>query len=195
MLVPFKRARFGFLLSPKVPAIHSRVPPKNIRQRPPRSDIIGGSTKMFSRRTLDPVLAVALSFWMAAAACVIGCMQPVLANFPAQSEGSIGNSHSLNQTHTGPMPDMDCCHHEETPSDPAKDKKSHHQAVSCCPLDARVTPAQKWGPASTTAFKSEPVSTTELDFPFALFRHSFAIDHALWHSGRGTLLKTHVLRI
>jgi hypothetical protein len=150
---------------------------------------------MFSRRTLDPVLAVALSFWMAAAACVIGCMQPVLADSAAQSGGSIGNSHSLNQTHTGPMPDMDCCHHEKTPSDPATDKKPHHQAVSCCPLDARLTRAQKWGPASTIAFKSEPVSTTELDFPFALFRHSFAIDHALWHSGRGTLLKTHVLRI
>ena len=149
---------------------------------------------MFSRRTLDPLLAVALSFWMASAACVIGCMQPVLANSPAQSEGSIGESHSLNQTHTGPMPDMDCCNHDKTPSGPATDKKPHHQAVSCCPLDARATPAQKWGPA-LTAFKSEPVSTTELDFPFALFRHSFAIDHALWHSGRGTLLKTHVLRI
>jgi len=150
---------------------------------------------MFSRRTLDPVLAVALSFWMAAVACVIGCMQPVLASSPAQREGSIAESHSLNQTHTGPMPDMDCCHHEKTPSNPASDKKPHHQAVSCCPLDARVTPAQKWEPASTIAFKSEAVSTTELDFPFARFRHSFVIDDALRHSGRGTLLKTHVLRI
>jgi hypothetical protein len=150
---------------------------------------------MFSRRTLDSVLAVALSFWMAAAACVIGCMQPVLANSPAQSGGSIGKGHSLNQAHTGPMADMDCCHHEKTPSDPARDKKPHHQAVSCCPLDARVTPAQKWEPASTIAFKGEALSTTQLDFPFALFRHPFVIGDALWHSGRGTLLKTHVLRI
>jgi len=195
MLVPFKRAGFDFLLSPKVPAIRSSAPLKNIRQRPPRSDIIGASTEMFSQRKLDPLLAVALSFWMAAAACVIGCMQPVLANSPAQSEGSIGKSNSLNQTHTGLMPDMDCCNHEKAPSDPARGKKPHHQAVSCCPLDARVTRAQKWEPASTIAFKSEPVSTTECDFAFALFRHSSVIDHALWHSGRGTLLKTHVLRI
>jgi hypothetical protein len=34
---------------------------------------------MFRNRTHDPILAAALSFWMAAAACVIGCMQPLLA--------------------------------------------------------------------------------------------------------------------
>ena len=160
---------------------------------------------MFPERTLNPILAAALSFWMAAAACVIGCMQPVLApvltnaapqkEVAPQKEASIAQSHSRNQAHAAAMPDMDCCNHEKTPSDPATDKKPHHQAVSCCPLDARVTRAQKWEPASAIAFKGEPVSTTEFDFPFALFRHSFVIDHALWHGGRDTLLKTHVLRI
>jgi hypothetical protein len=156
---------------------------------------------MFHMRTLDPILAAALSFWMAAAVCVIGCMQPLLAHavpqneVAPQNEVSISQSHSRNQAHTGPMPDMDCCNHEKSPSDPASDKKSHHQAVSCCPLDARVTPAQKFAPPSAIAFKSDVVSSTGLDLPFALFRRSFLIDDALSHTGRDTLLKSHVLRI
>jgi hypothetical protein len=93
------------------------------------------------------------------------------------------------------MPDMDCCNQQKSPSDPASDKKPHHQAVSCCPLDVRVTPAQKFAPPSAIAFKSGVVSSTRLDLPFALFRRSFLIDDALWHTGRDTLLKSHVLRI
>ncbi|MCU1241566.1 MAG: hypothetical protein JWO71_2292 [Candidatus Acidoferrum typicum] len=160
---------------------------------------------MSHKHTLDPIVAAALSFWMAAAACVIGCMQPVLAPALAnatpqrevapQNEVSIGRGHSRNQTHAGPMPDMDCCNHEKSPSDPASDKKPHHEAVSCCPLDARVTPAQKFAPPSAIAFKIDVVSSTEFNLPFALFRRSLLIDDALWHSGRDTLLKTHVLRI
>jgi hypothetical protein len=153
---------------------------------------------MFHKRTLDPILASALSFWMAAAACVLGCMQPVFANAAQgapQKEASIAQSHSRNQAHTGPMPDMDCCHHEKSPSDPASEKKPHHQAVSCCPLDARLTPAQKFAPPSAIAFKSDAVSSTDFALPFAPFRRSFLIDAALSHTGRDTLRKTHVLRI
>jgi hypothetical protein len=166
----------------------------NTKAGPP-SYIILASTEMFRKRTLDPILAAALSFWMAAAACVIGCMQPVLANAPVQNAVSIGQSYSRNKTHTGPMPDMDCCNREKSPSDPASGKKPHHQAVSCCPLDARLTPAQKFAPPSAIAFKSDVISSTEFDLPFALFRRAFLIDDPLWHSGRDTLLKTHVLRI
>jgi len=150
---------------------------------------------MFPKRKLNPILAAALSFWMAAAACVIGCMQPLLVNAAPQDEASIGQDHSQNQAHAGPMPDMDCCNHEKSPSGPASDKKPHHEAVSCCPLDARVTPAQKFAPPSAIAFKSDVVSSAEFNFPFPLSRRSFLIDDALWHSGRDTLLKTHVLRI
>jgi hypothetical protein len=146
-------------------------------------------------RTLNPILAAALSFWMAAAACVLGCMQPLLANPAPQMEVSIAQNHSLIQAHTGPMPDMDCCHHENNPSDPASDKKPHHQAVSCCPLDARLTPAQKFAPPSAIAFKSDVVSSTDFALPFAPFRRPFLIDDALSHTGRDTLRKTHVLRI
>jgi hypothetical protein len=146
-------------------------------------------------RKLDPLLAAALSFWMAAAACVIGCMQPVLVNAAPQNEASIRQSHSPNQAHTGAMPDMDCCNHERSPSSPPSGKKPHHEAVSCCPLDARLTPAQKFAPPSAIAFKSDLVSSTEFDLSFAPFRRAFQIDDALSHTGRDTLLKTHVLRI
>src|ERR1700730_15923652 len=57
---------------------------KSIRPQSPSSYIILASTEMFHKRTFDPILAAALSFWMAAAACVIGCMQPVLADATAQ---------------------------------------------------------------------------------------------------------------
>jgi hypothetical protein len=155
---------------------------------------------MFHKRTLDPILAAALSFWMAAAACVLGCMQPLLASTPQselapQNEAAIAHGPSRHQIHAGAMPDMDCCHHEKSPSDPASRKTPHHEAVSCCPLDARVTPAQKFQPPSAIAFKSDVVSSTEFNLAFALSRRSFLIDDALWHTGRDTLLKTHVLRI
>jgi len=150
---------------------------------------------MFRNRTLDPILAAALSFWMAAAACVLGCMQPLLANPAPQMDVSIAQDHSRIHAHSAAMPDMDCCHHEKNPSDPASGKKPHHQAVSCCPLDARVTPAQKFAPPSAIAFQSDAISSTEFSLPFALFRSSFLIDDALSPTGRDTLRKTHVLRI
>ena len=161
---------------------------------------------MFRNRTLDPILAAALSFWMAAAACVMGCMQPLLASTPQsevavqkevapQNEPAIAQSHSRHQAHASPMPDMDCCSRDKTPSGPASNKTHHHQAVSCCPLDARLTPAQKFAPPSAIAFKSDAVSSTTLDLPFPLFRRSSLIDDALSHTGRDTLRKTRVLRI
>lgn len=134
----------------------------------------------------------ALSCWMAAVACVIGCMQPVIA----RSEPSISKVHSRNGTQSGLMADMDCCNHESS-SAPTNDKKpSPHDSVSCCPLDARVTPTQKLNPPILgIAFKADTVSSREFHFAFALFCDRLVFAHAFWHSGRDTLLKAHVLRI
>jgi hypothetical protein len=134
----------------------------------------------------------ALSCWMAAVACVIGCMQPVIA----RSEPSISNVHSRNGTQSGLMADMDCCNHESS-SAPTNDKRpSPHDSVSCCPLDASVTPTQKLNPPILgIAFKADTVSSREFHFAFALFCDPLVFAHAFWHSGRDTLLKVHVLRI
>ena len=124
----------------------------------------------------------------------MGCMQPVLASTP-QTEAPIAHSHPRHQADASPTPDMDSCNHDKTPSGPASNNTHQHQAVSCCPLDASLTPAQKFAPPSALAFKIDAVSSTALDLPLPLFRHSSLIDDALSHTGRDTLLKTRVLRI
>ena len=154
---------------------------------------------MSRRPILAPILATALSFWIAAAACVMGCMQPMLspelASAAPQKDSPVAHDFSRHQTHASPTLDMECCRHEHGPSAPATDNKPHHQAVSCCPPDARVTPAQKFAPRSTTAFKAAVVSSTGFALPSSRFSRSSLIDDALSHPGRDTLLKTSVLRI
>jgi hypothetical protein len=147
---------------------------------------------MRSTPSTTRVLAIALSFWMAAAACVIGCMQPVLA----RSEPSMSKPRLPKRSQSGLMADMDCCHHEG-PSAPANgDKRSPHDSVSCCPLDARVTPTQKLNAAPlASAFESNAILSLEFRFAFAAFSYPLAFAHAFWHSGRETLLKARVLRI
>jgi hypothetical protein len=133
----------------------------------------------------------------------MGCMQPVLAGSThghatqqAQSDRARSERAQPHRAQSGLMPDMDCCKHE-SPSAPARDKKpSPHESVSCCPLDARVTPTQKWNaPISGIAFKAAIISSNEFRFSFALFCNPPGFAHASWHSGRDTLLKTHTLRI
>jgi hypothetical protein len=161
-----------------------------------------GSTSFITR-----VFGIALSLWMAVAACVMGCMQPVLAGSThshaqqaqserARSERARSGRTQLGQAQSGLMPEMDCCKHE-SPSAPANNKKSSpHEAVSCCPLDARVTPTQKLNaPITGIAFKAATISSNEFRFACALFCNPPGFTHAFWHSGRDTLLKTHILRI
>jgi len=156
--------------------------------------ILMGSTPSITR-----VLAIGLSFWMAAVACVVGCMQPVLA----RSEPSAPQYQSPNRSHQSPnrlqsglIADMDCCHHE-SPSAPANDhKRSPHELISCCPLNARVPVAQKLSPAPpASAYENDAIPSIEFRFAFTAFSHPAACAHACWHSGRDTLRKAHVLRI
>ena len=141
-----------------------------------------------------PALAIALSFWMAALACVLGCLQPALANSATSEQaltktGSIHQGHALNH-------EMDCCH-RESPSAPAdKHHSPTHDSISCCPLDARVTPTPRLNPpVAGIAFQAVTVSSNESHFAFALFCDPATLTHVFWHSGRDTLLSTHLLRI
>ncbi len=154
---------------------------------------------MSSTPAITRVLAIGISFWIAVAACVIGCMQPMLA----RSEPSIPQHQWPNRPHqssnrlqSGVMADTDCCHHE-SPSAPANDhKRSPHESISCCPLDARVPAVQKLSPAPpANAYENDAIPSLEFHFAFAAFSHPLASAHAFWHSGRATLLKAHVLRI
>ena len=145
-------------------------------------------------RSITRVVAIVVSFWMAALACVIGCIQPAFAN--VRKDQVLSKTNSVNRNHTAVMPDMDCCN-REGPSAPTSDKKSSpHDSISCCPLDARVSPTQKWNPALlASTFKADTILALEFHFASALFAHPPAFAQAFWHSGRDTLLKTRVLRI
>src|SRR5712671_2089036 len=159
-----------------------------------------------STPSITRILAIVLSFWIAVAACVIGCMQPVLARsepsipqhqWPNRPNQSSNRPHqSSNRLQSGLIADTDCCHHE-SPSAPANDhKRSPHESMSCCPLDARVPAAQKLSTAPpASAYENDAVSSIEFRFAFTAFSHPAACAHAFWHSGRDPLLKAHVLRI
>ena len=156
-------------------------------------------TLIRSTPSITRILAIGVSFWMAVVACVVGCMQPVLARSePSTPQHQWPNRphQSPNRLQSGLMADMDCCHHE-SPSAPANDhKRSPHESISCCPLDARVPAPQKLSAAPpASAYENDAIPSIEFRFAFTAFSHPVACAHAFWHSGRDTLLKTHVLRI
>ena len=126
---------------------------------------------------------------------VIGCMQPAFTSATGNDQ-VLSKTNSVKRAHTTLMQDMDCCHHE-SPSGPANgDKRSPHDSVSCCPIDARVSPTQKLNPApSASSFESDAIPSVELLFAFTRYGQPLAFAQAFWHSGRDTLLKTRVLRI
>ena len=153
---------------------------------------------MVPMRSIPPAakqaLAIALSLWMAVLACVLGCLQPALAH-PVTSEQALTKTGSIHQGHAL-LHEMDCCH-RESPSAPADKQHSPAQdSISCCPLDARVTPTPQLNPPVTEiAFQADTVSSGEFHFAFALFCDPATLTHVFWHSGRDTLLHTHLLRI
>ena len=139
-------------------------------------------TLIRSTPSITRILAIAVSFWMAVVACVVGCMQPVLARSePSTPQHQWPNRphQSPNRLQSGLMADMDCCHHE-SPSAPTND----------LPAPQKLSPAP---PAS--AYENDAIPSIEFRFAFTAFSHPVACAHAFWHSGRDTLLKTHVLRI
>jgi hypothetical protein len=140
--------------------------------------------------------ATGVSLWMAVLACLMGCTQPALANTPTIVDASSSQKHSADHSKSGLMADMENCHHSGgNSSAPPNDRKpASNGPVSCCPLEITVTP--KWDttkPGIAPARDFVPSS----DFHFEAIRFSGPVEFAesLWHSGRDTLLETHLLRI
>ena len=134
--------------------------------------------------TLRAVVAVAISLWIAIAACVFGCL-PAIARSAKQAP--------LCRTNSLEPQGADCCH-RESPSNPAGGKRpSPNPSASCCPTEAALTLVQKWQPALLTAALSvgvSPESPVEIDFSYGPFS-----DEQVSGTGRDTLQKMHVLRI
>jgi hypothetical protein len=139
---------------------------------------------------LERVTSSVLSFWLGFLACVLGCVQPILAapwmQTPIPQFKAAANVDNE-------MADAGlCCHH----SGSAPENNKHHtQTVSCCPLDATLT--QKQDPVSPLRIDSSLTAFIQLAFQSLYqFSASSGADPAIvWHAGRDVLLKAHVLRI
>lgn len=146
--------------------------------------------------TLKAGTATAVSLWMAALACFMGCTQPVFAGSPTILEASSIQKNSPEHSPSELMADMESCHHSGGNSSvpPSDRKPASNGALSCCPLE--ITVNQKWS-ATKLAIARSVVLAPPSGFHFEVTRFSSLVEfpRPISHSGRDTLLETHLLRI
>jgi len=149
-------------------------------------------------------VAAGLSLWLAALACLVGCTIPILANSGSIDAASIWEN-SAEQGQPG-QPDLmanmaNCPHHsggsglaKPGPAKPNAPKPVRGGRMSCCP--AEVSVASK---PDTVRLPIASAGDSLLAPDFSLtpirFSHSVEFVPPAWHSGRDTLLETHLLRI
>jgi hypothetical protein len=155
----------------------------------------------FSFHALRTAVAAGLSLWLAALACLVGCTIPILANSESINAASI-RENSPEQSQPDLMANMaNCPHHsggnapvKQVPAKPNDPKPVPGGGMSCCPVE--VTVASK---PDTVRLQIAPAGNLVLapDFRLATIRffHSVEFVPPAWHSGRDTLLETHLLRI
>jgi len=148
-----------------------------------------------SLHTMKVGMAAALSLWLAVLACVMGCTLPVLANSQVAPASSTQKD-SADRSQSGLMAEMENCHHSDSISSvpPGNKQPASNGAVSCCPLQITVT--RKWDVAKLRIAPA-PDFALSSDFHFEIARFSSPAEFApsISHSGRDTLLETHLLRI
>jgi hypothetical protein len=158
-------------------------------------------------------MAAGLSLWLAALACLVGCTIPILANAGSIHATTIHNTRSLHEARSirensaeQSEPDLmagmaNCPHHSggNAPAKPGPTKQNSPKRVpgggmSCCPVE--VTVASK---PDTVRLEIAPagnfVLAPDLRLTAIRFFHSVEFVPPTWHSGRDTLLETHLLRI
>jgi hypothetical protein len=89
-----------------------------------------------------------------------------------------------------------CPHHSggAAPAKPNDPKPSRGGGMSCCPVEVTVASKPQ---AATPQISPAPSFVLESHFSLATiwFYHSIEVAAPAWHSGRDTLLETHLLRI
>jgi hypothetical protein len=131
--------------------------------------------------------AVALSLWMGALACLMGCALPVSASSHQQAGGLQAKANcDANSNLGGTEP---CCHHGS--NSPKKTK--HDDRVSCCVSDATVI--QKQDPVSIS--RADSVAFVVVVFHPSMQLSATRRDNTLsvWQTGRDVLLQARILRI
>jgi hypothetical protein len=145
--------------------------------------------------TFKSGMATVISLWMAILACFMGCTQPALANSGSINASSM-QENLADQSQSGPMASRENCHHSggNSPVEPNDGKPVPVGGISCCPLEVRVTPkldTATLGIAPTRDF----VLASNFNLVTIRFYYSVVFVLSVWHSGRDTLLETHLLRI
>jgi hypothetical protein len=146
--------------------------------------------------TFRAAVATGLSLWLAVLACLVGCTVPIFASSGSINAASIQEK-AGDQSQSALMANMGNCPHHSNGNAPAKPndpKPIPGGRMACCPVE--VTVASK---PDTAAQRIEPASDFVLESGFSLvttrFFHSVEIVPPSWHSGRDTLLETHLLRV
>jgi hypothetical protein len=142
-------------------------------------------------------VATAISLWMAVLACLMGCTLPSLANSDSNYASSAIHQDSAEQNQPDLMAGMENCPHHSSGNSPAKPhdgKPVRGGGMSCCPVE--VTVASR--PETTTLHIAlAPAFALESNFSLVTttFFHTAEFVPPVLHSGRDTLLETHLLRI
>ncbi len=143
------------------------------------------------------VMATGISLWLALLACLMGCTLPNLASAGSVKASSVHDS-SPEQNSMDLMAGMENCpHHHSGGSAPAKphgEKPVHGGNMSCCPVEVTVATKPdiaKLGIAPPRDF----VLHTSADLMTTWVYHAAESVPSARHSGRDTLLETHLLRI
>lgn len=146
--------------------------------------------------TFRAAIATGLSLWMAVWACLIGWTLPSLAN-SSSSRFSAIQQNSAQQSEPDLMVDMPNGPHHSARNAPAKPNSGNpvrSGGMSCYPVEVTVNPKP-----DTATLQIAPGRDFVLLTDFSLMTiHSFHPVEFLpptSHSGRDTLLETHLLRI
>ena len=157
-------------------------------------------------RSFQAAVATVISLWMAVLACLMGCTLPSFANSGplnvSMTNVSTSNLSSLSANSAEPsqmdlMAGMENCPHHSGGNEPAKHngrEPVRGGGMSCCPVE--VTVASKPNlTALQISFAHCFVLESHFSLPMVRFYHLAELVPSVWHSGRDTLLETHLLRI
>jgi hypothetical protein len=126
----------------------------------------------------------------------MGCTLPQLANSGSPRAFSTGNV-SAEQGQPDVMAGMENCPHHSGGNIPTKSNDPEPPrggGMSCCPVEVTVASKPQ---TATPQISSARSFVLESRFSLATicFYHSMEVVAPAWHSGRDTLLETHLLRI
>jgi len=146
--------------------------------------------------TFKAGIATVMSLWMAVLACLMGCTLPQLASSASPRALSDHNA-SAEPAQPDLMAGMENCPHHSggnIPTKPNDPKPARRGGMSCCPVEVTVASKPQTATPQISAARS-----FVLQSPFSLatisLYHSLEVVAPAWHSGRDTLLETHLLRI